>query len=134
MIGTLDITIGIVKPYKNNDGGGNIGEYLPIAFLELRLIGKGPQNTNPDRIKILEIGDFVEGMKDEKTLWKSARYNGGDPTDRNNYTPMVEVDLEDYAEPLPVPIPDPENPPIPPDPITPDWLNIDFLPPDFKTT
>lgn len=154
MSGINNITIGIVKPTaaSNNGGNGSNGSNsstTPIDFLELRLIGRGSQNgiANTGDLK---QGDFVEGMKNAQTLWKSAMYNGGDPNDRNNYTPIVEVDLENYItlpEPtnpiIPVPIdpitPDPTDPtdpviPVIPVPTTPDFSPTDFSPTDFKTT
>jgi hypothetical protein len=35
----------------------------------------------------LQIGDIVHGFADATTVWSRARYNGGDPEDRANYTP-----------------------------------------------
>lgn len=133
MSGINNITIGIVKP--NTSSGGNGQNGFPIPFLDLKLVEKGSQNDIPNtNLNVLQIGDFVQGMKNSKTVWKSAMYNGGDPIDRNNYTPIVEIDLEDYLQPLPDPIIDPENPPIPPVPGTPDFAPIDFTATDFKTT
>lgn len=88
------VTIGVIK---NSSFGGGSGSNSPIPFGELRLIARGSQNgianTGP-----LKPGDFVEGMKDARFKWKSARYNGGDITNRANYTPLVEIDLENDTE------------------------------------
>ena len=84
------VTIGVIKNSLFGGGGSN----SPIPFGELRLIAKGTQNGIRNILKTLEIGDFVEGMKDIRFKWKSARYNGGDITNRANYTPLVEIDLE----------------------------------------
>ena len=71
-----------------------IGLNEPIRYLELRLIGKGVGNTDPLMKFILQAGDSVQGRKDATTVWTEAIYNGGDPTDRNNYTPVVQTLLE----------------------------------------
>jgi hypothetical protein len=63
----------------------------PIAYLELRVIEKGVINGVPNVLSTLEVGDTVQGRKDEFTVWTSAIYNGGDPTDRDNYTTLVET-------------------------------------------
>lgn len=58
----------------------------PIQFLELRLKFKGDGNTAPT----LQVGDIVHGFADATTIWTNARYEGGDPNDRANYTPLYE--------------------------------------------
>lgn len=108
MSGINNITIGIVKPSTSSGGNG-----FPIPFLDLKLVEKGSQNDIPNtNLNVLQIGDFVQGMKNSKTVWKSARYNGGDPSDRNNYTPIVEVIMADeYIAPVPEPIQQPDPAP-----------------------
>lgn len=66
----------------------------PIAFLELRLKLKGSQGGIPNTLNTLQIGDVVTGFKEAGVIWNNAIYLGGDPTDRNNYTPMGEVSFE----------------------------------------
>lgn len=104
MSGIKDITIGVAK--EGLSGGG-----FPIPFLDLKLVEKGSQNGIPNKdLKKLEDGDFVQGMKDANTEWKSAMYNGGEPLDRANYTPMLEIiTADEYVYPIPEPIqaPDP---------------------------
>lgn len=74
----------------NNIGTGTITTtQSPIQFGDLRLKAKGDGNVDPQ----LEIGDIVEGFKDATTYWSAAVYNGGDATDRANYTPLVETSL-----------------------------------------
>lgn len=62
----------------------------PIAYLELRVVEKGVINSVANVLPTLEIGDTVQGRKDEFTTW-TAIYNGGDPTDRDNYTSLTEI-------------------------------------------
>lgn len=62
-----------------------------IPYLELRLKTKGPGNTDPAKINTLEVGDTVHGWKDGDIIWTEARYDGGDPTNRASYTPLVET-------------------------------------------
>jgi hypothetical protein len=38
----------------------------------------------------LQAGDIVHGFYDENTIWTNARYNGGDVTDKANYTNLDE--------------------------------------------
>ena len=66
----------------------------PIRYGELRLIGKGVGNTDPTMLFDLQVGDSVQGRKDATTVWTEAIYNGGDPTNRSNYTPIVQSVLE----------------------------------------
>lgn len=63
------------------------GSFSPILFLELRILFKGSGNALPT----LQVGDIVHGFADATTVWNSAVYNGGDPTDRANYTPLVQT-------------------------------------------
>lgn len=58
----------------------------PIPFLELRLKFKGSGNALPT----LQAGDVVHGFADADTIWANAVYNGGDITDRDNYTQLFE--------------------------------------------
>lgn len=64
----------------------------PIAYLELRLTLKGQGNT----LGTLQAGDRVTGFADATTVWVNAIYNGGDPNDRNSYTPV----FRDKPEPV----------------------------------
>lgn len=63
----------------------------PIAYLDLRIIEKGVITGVPNVLSTLEIGDTVQGRKDEFTVWTAAIYNGGDPTNRDNYIALVET-------------------------------------------
>lgn len=73
---------------------GVLSRASPIGYLELRLISKGHVGGVPNTAATLEIGDLVEGFKDEITYWSKARYNGGNIlTDRANYSPIVENDI-----------------------------------------
>lgn len=38
----------------------------------------------------LQVGDIVHGFYDANTIWTNARYNGGDVTDKANYTNLDE--------------------------------------------
>lgn len=114
------ITVGVIKESLFGTGNG----YGPIPFLELRLIAKGSQAGVPNTdLFTLEIGDFVEGMKDANTKWKSAMYNGGDPNDRNSYTPIVEIQLDDDSGYIPPAVAI----------TTPDYSSIDHSPLDYST-
>lgn len=62
----------------------------PIQYLELRLKFKGEGNTGDN----LQVGDIVHGFKDATTIWNNARYEGGDPNNRDNYTPLYDPMLE----------------------------------------
>ncbi len=127
------VTIGVIKKPLLDNGGGRGNS--PISFLELRLIAKGSHGGVPNiDLTTLEIGDFVEGMKDENTKWKSAMYNGGDPVNRANYTPIVEISLN--ASIPSVDTTTPEYPPyIPPvDTTIPDYSPLDYSPLDYSTT
>jgi len=66
----------------------------PIAFLELRLKFKGEIGGVPNTLSTLQAGDVVHGFKEIDFLWDNAYYNGGDISDRDNYTPIVEVKFE----------------------------------------
>jgi len=62
----------------------------PIQYLELRLKFKGNGNT----ADTLQVGDIVHGFKDASTIWNNARYEGGDPNNRDNYTPLYDPMLD----------------------------------------
>lgn len=53
-----------------------------VAYPILALRFKGEGNTLPT----IQVGDRVQGMADSETLWLDATYNGGDVTNRSNYT------------------------------------------------
>lgn len=48
---------------------------------------KGDGNTDQF---VLEVGDIVHGFYSAGVIWDNAVYNGGDPTDKANYTRLVE--------------------------------------------
>lgn len=90
------VTVGVSRGVTVIVQGGNGGDCpLPIPFLTLALMEKGSQDGVANTSANLEIGDLVQGFKDANTVWKSAIYNGGDPTDRENYTPLIEVVLQE---------------------------------------
>ena len=66
---------------------------VPVAYPDLRILFKADGNT----LSTLQIGDIVHGFADATTIWSKARYNGGDPTVRANYTP-------NYGEVVPISI------------------------------
>lgn len=67
----------------------------PIAPMELRIIARGPNNNTGNDL----AGDIVEGWGtwDSNTntgvYWKRAIYNGGNRSDRANYTPIETIDF-----------------------------------------
>lgn len=110
MSGINNITIGIVKPNRSSSGSGSDGENgengFPIPFLDLKLVERGSIN-GVKNTGARKYGDFVQGMKDATTMWKSAMFLGGNENDRNNYVPIVEIVINEAIE-----IPE-ENPEIP---------------------
>jgi len=66
----------------------------PVAYLELRLRFKGEVGGIPNTLPILQVGDVVQGFKENGFLWDNAYYNGGDINDRNNYTPISPAKFE----------------------------------------
>lgn len=72
---------------KDEDNEVNL---KPISYLELRWVAKGVNKTN---LSTEETGDIFEGWKDATTYWPRAIWNGGDRSDRNNYTPLQEIEL-----------------------------------------
>jgi hypothetical protein len=91
-----NIAVGIIR----NIGGGGSN-----AYLSLGLSDKGTNNCVPNTGPGLETGDIVRGWKDANTYWIAAIYNGGDPADRSNYTPLQEQ-IMDFVCPVPtIPIP-----------------------------
>ncbi len=75
-------TNGIKDKINELVGSANAGG-LPVAYPDLRILFKADGNT----LTTLQVGDIVHGFADATTVWSKARYNGGDPTDRANYTP-----------------------------------------------
>lgn len=73
--------------YSRNSLGSSFFITPPITYLELRWVAHGVGHVNP---LVEEPGDIFEGWKDATTYWTRARWNGGDRSDRNNYTPIVE--------------------------------------------
>jgi hypothetical protein len=66
----------------------------PVAYLELRLRFKGEVGGIPNTLPTLQVGDVVQGFKENGFLWDNAYYNGGDINDRNNYTPISPAKFE----------------------------------------
>lgn len=64
--------------------------FTNIAYLELRLKFKGVVGGVPNELATLQPGDIVHGFADASTIWTNARYEGGDITDRANYTPIYD--------------------------------------------
>lgn len=63
---------------------------IPYTILRLKAKGINPSTSEPNiEPYVLEVGDIVEGFRDEFIYWNYAKYNGGDITDRGNYTPIV---------------------------------------------
>lgn len=99
------VTIGVIRnPLLSGSGGGNCE---PIPYLQLRVIARGEQggvpNVHDDEYFKLP-NDVVEGYKDALFYWESARFIGGTQDDRNNYTPLVEIELdEEYIPTVVVP-------------------------------
>ncbi|WGK93807.1 MULTISPECIES: hypothetical protein [Flavobacterium] len=68
---------------------------IPIKPMELRIIARGPNNNTGNDL----AGDIVEGWGtwDSNTnsgvYWKRAIYNGGNRSDRANYTPIETIDF-----------------------------------------
>ena len=67
----------------------------PTQYLSLDLIAKGSFGGSPNTASTLEIGDIVQGFKEEGVFWPAAEYLGGDVTVRDNYKPVSVV----YGEP-----------------------------------
>lgn len=88
-----NVAVGIIKPSSGN--GTSI-----VPYLDLPLTNKGTNNCVPNLGTGLETGDVVTGWKDANTYWVAAIYNGGDPADRDNYTPLHEI-IMDYVCPVP---------------------------------
>jgi len=70
----------------------------PNPYLNLRIINKGVQIVSGTPVPnledfVLEVGDTVSGWKDSTTVWHEAMYNGGDPNNRDNYTPLIETQV-----------------------------------------
>lgn len=66
----------------------------PTPYLTLALIAKGEQGGVANTGAGLEVGDIVQGFKEIGVFWESAKYLGGDPTDRNNYELTTPVKFE----------------------------------------
>lgn len=81
---------------RNSKGSGN----AVVPYLDLTLTNKGTNNCVPNIGSGLETGDVVTGWKDANTYWVAAIYNGGDPADRTNYTPLNEI-VMDFVCPVP---------------------------------
>ena len=87
-------THGNSRSFKRCNGYCTRRKWRRLPFTN-SLMEKGSQDGVANTSANLEIGDLVQGFKDANTVWKSAIYNGGDPTDRENYTPLIEVVLQE---------------------------------------
>lgn len=98
------ITIGVVRDPLFIGANGNNS---PIPYLQLRVIARGEQAGVPnvhDNEYYKMPNDVVEGYKDAFFYWEAARFIGGAQEDRTNYTPLVEIELDDaYIPPVVVP-------------------------------
>lgn len=56
-------------------------------FPNFALKFKGEGNLD---LQSLEVGDIVHGFYDALTIWDNATYDGGDPTDKANYTRIID--------------------------------------------
>jgi len=74
----------------------------PVAYLELRLKLKGHVGGVPNALDTLQVGDIVHGFADATTVWTNARYEGGDPTDRANYTVLADSGIEPVSFVAPI--------------------------------
>lgn len=79
---------------KINEVIDAINPLTPIPYPELRLKFKGEGNT----LSTLQVGDIVHGFADADTIWTNARYEGGDITDRGNYTLIPEPAIVTYGK------------------------------------
>ena len=61
--------------------------HVPL-FPVFALKFKGEDNLD---LTTLEVGDIVHGFYSAGVIWDNATYNGGDPTDKANYTRIVET-------------------------------------------
>ena len=57
-----------------------------VPYFDLRLKLKGIVGGVPNTGLGLEIGDICHGFASDGVVWTNARYEGGDVSDRNNYT------------------------------------------------
>lgn len=62
---------------------------LPLPSGDFRLVAKGWGNT----AETDEVGDLFMGWKDAATFWKIAKWNGGDQSNRANYTPIEWIEF-----------------------------------------
>lgn len=103
----MEVAVGVIKDSGTNGTNGNGGNGttitngsviinsgganpFPIPYLSWLLIEKGNINGIANTsLTTLEIGDTVKGRKDEFTSWE-AIYEGGEPSDINSYTPLIE--------------------------------------------
>lgn len=93
------IAVGIDRNQNNSGAGGNSSN----AFGVFQSFSKGLFDCVVNIGSGLEPGDIVnKGWKDANTWWESAIYNGGDITDTNNYTPLIEVIMDNVCG-LPTP-------------------------------
>ena len=66
----------------------------PTPYLSLSVIAKGEQGGTANTGAGLEVGDMVQGFKEEGIFWEAAEYLGGDPNDRNNYSLAPAIKFE----------------------------------------
>ncbi|MFH6966487.1 hypothetical protein [Flavobacterium sp. FlaQc-28] len=84
------IKLGVIDVYGAVITGSNVDGNDIIQYLMLKHVAKGVGNGVLDKE---EPGDIFEGWKDATTYWTRAIWNGGDRSDRANYTPIVEVEI-----------------------------------------
>ena len=68
---------------------------MPTPYLSLELIAKGYSGGSANIGDGLEVGDIVQGFKEEGVFWSAAEYLGGDVNNRDNY----QVLAANYEEP-----------------------------------
>ena len=68
---------------------------MPTPYLSLELIAKGSSGGDANIGAGLEVGDIVQGFKEEGVFWSAAEYLGGDVNNRDNY----QVLAANYEEP-----------------------------------
>jgi hypothetical protein len=76
---------------RNTNGGGNTS----VVFGQFQSFSKGIRNCIINTGSELQPGDLVhKGWKDANTWWEAATYNGGNILDMNNYTPLIEIEMD----------------------------------------
>lgn len=73
---------------KLNELVDAVNTYTVPLFPDFSLKFKGEGNTD---VTTLEAGDIVHGFYASGIIWDNAIYNGGDPTNKANYTRIVDT-------------------------------------------